>query len=161
MKCVKGRTFSEVICKRLCKLCANVSWCLIGLTVVLGKQLYRDSFWLTQKRLFALQRRHDSWKGFKITTQQRSSAAWFTRMAHEHLTNFLQFLLACKILCKQVFDKCVDSCAQFANQNGVNSQLAIRLEGSQRSNLNSKYLSGKYSDSFIWVYCVQHSYYYS
>ena len=66
----------------------------------------------------------------------------------------------CKILCKQVFHKCVDSCAQFVNQNGLNSQLAIRLGGSQRSNLNGKYLSGKYPDSFIWVYCVQHSYYY-
>ena len=35
----KGRTFSEVIRKSLCKLCANVNWRLIGLTVVLAKQL--------------------------------------------------------------------------------------------------------------------------
>ena len=60
-----------------------VNWRLIGLTVVLAKQLYHDSFRLSRKRLFALQRRYDSWKGFKITTQQRCSAAWFTRIAHE------------------------------------------------------------------------------
>ena len=58
-----------------------------------------------------------------------------------------------KILCKQVFHKCVDSCAQFVNQNGFNSQLAIGLGRSQWSNLNSKYLSGKCPDSFI--ICVQ------
>ena len=44
------------------------------------------------------------------------------------------------------------------NQNGLNSQLAIGLGGSQRSNLTSKYLSGKYPDSFIWIYCVQYTY---
>ena len=33
-------------------------------------------------------------------------------------------------------------CAQFVNQNGLNSQLVIRLGASQRSNLNSKYLGG-------------------
>ena len=70
----------------------------IGLTVVLAKQLYHDSFRLSRK---------------------------------------------------QVFHKCVDSCAQFVNQNGLNSQLAIILGASQRSNLNSKYLGGKYPDSFI------------
>ena len=52
----------------------NVNWRLIGLTVVLAKQRYRDSFRLSRKKLFALQRRYDSWKGFKITTQQRCSA---------------------------------------------------------------------------------------
>ena len=134
--------FRQIMC--------NVNWRLIRLTVVLAKQLYHDSFRLSRKRLFALQRRYDSWKGFKITTHQRCSAAWF-----------LQFLLACKktwkVLCKQVFHKCVDSWTQFVNQNGLNSQLASGLGGSQRSNLNSKYLSGKYPDSFIWVYCVQYA----
>jgi len=43
-----------------------------------------------------------------------------------------------KILCKQVLHKCVDSCASFLNQNGLNLQLAIALGGF----LNSKYLSG-------------------
>ena len=57
---------------------------------------------------------YDSWKGFKITTQQRFSAAWFTRIAHEQCTKFLQFLLACNrhqllLICKQVFHKYVDS----------------------------------------------------
>ena len=45
-------------------------------------------------------------------------------------------------------------------ENGLNSQLAIGLRGSQRrSNLNSKYLSGKCPDSFIWVYCDLYAYY--
>ena len=44
------------------------------------------------------------------------------------------------------------------NQTGLNSQLVIGLGGSQRSNLNSKYLSGKYPHSFIWVHCVQYTY---
>jgi len=30
-----------------------------------------------------------------------------------------------KILCKQLLHQCVDSCASFLNQNGLNSQLAI------------------------------------
>jgi len=30
-----------------------------------------------------------------------------------------------KILCKQVLHKCVDSCASFFNQNGLNSQLGM------------------------------------
>jgi len=30
-----------------------------------------------------------------------------------------------KILCKQLANQCVDSCASFLNQNGLNSQLAI------------------------------------
>ena len=34
-----------------------------------------------------------------------------------------------KILCKQVLHKCVDSCAGFLNQNGLNSQLAIGSGG--------------------------------
>ena len=34
-----------------------------------------------------------------------------------------------KILCKQVLHKCVDSCAWFLNQNGLNSQHAIELGG--------------------------------
>ena len=55
-----------------------------------------------------------------------------------------------KVLCEQVFHKCVDSFAQFVNQNGLNSQLLIGLGGSQpQSNLNSKYVSGKYPNSFI------------
>ena len=33
----------------------------------------------------------------------------------------------------------IDGCAQFVNQNGLNSQLPIRLGGSQRRNVNSKY----------------------
>ena len=87
----------------------------------------------------------------------RKSSHVFKCVIHNRI--FLwQFLLACKILCKQVSHKCVNSCAQFVNQNGLNSQLAIRLGGSQRSNLNSKYLGGKYPDSFIWVYCVQQRY---
>ena len=108
------------------QIMCNVNWRLIRLTVVLAKQLYYDSFQLSRKRLFALQQRFDSWKGFKITTQQRCSAAWFTRIAHEQQTNFLQFLQACNlhqlllILCKQVFHKYVDSCASFMNQNGLN-----------------------------------------
>ena len=43
--------FMQIMC--------NVNWCLIGLTVVLAKQLYHDSFRLSRKRLFALQRRYD------------------------------------------------------------------------------------------------------
>ena len=76
---LKGRTFypQKTWHGRLCKLC--IPW----LTVVLAKQLYHDSFRLSQKRLFVLQRRYDSGKGFKITTQQRLSAAWFIRIAHE------------------------------------------------------------------------------
>ena len=110
--------FMQIMCK--------VNWRLIGLTVVLMKQLYHDSFRLSRQRLFALQRRYDSWKEFKITTQQRCSAARFTRIAHKQYTNFLQFLLACNrhqlllILCKQVFHKYVDNCASFVNQNGLN-----------------------------------------
>jgi len=30
-----------------------------------------------------------------------------------------------KILCKQLLHQCVDNCASFLNQNGLNSQLAI------------------------------------
>jgi len=30
-----------------------------------------------------------------------------------------------KILCQQLLHRCVDSCASFLNQNGLNSQLAI------------------------------------
>jgi len=30
-----------------------------------------------------------------------------------------------KTLCKQLLHQCVDSCASFLNQNGLNSQLAI------------------------------------
>ena len=75
---LKGRTFSEVIRTwKFMQLMCNVNWRLIGLSVVLPKQLYHDSFRLSQKRLFALQRRYDSWKGFKINT-----AKMFSCMIH-------------------------------------------------------------------------------
>ena len=64
----------------------NVNWRLIRLTVLLAKQLYRDSFWLSRKRLFALQRRYDSWKGFKITTQQRCAVALLFNVFNTHTT---------------------------------------------------------------------------
>ena len=58
MKCVKGRTFLEVIREKhnlevLMQIVPH--W-----TVVLAKQLYHDSFRLSRKILFALQRRYDS-----------------------------------------------------------------------------------------------------
>ena len=62
MKCVDGRTFSKVIRKKnttwkFMQIMCNVNWRLIGLTinygltVVLAKQLYHDSFGLSWKRL--------------------------------------------------------------------------------------------------------------
>ena len=72
IKCVKGRTFSEDIRKKH-NLRVYANYVQYELTpVVLAKPLYHDSFRLSQKRLFALQRRYDS-KGFKIATQQRCS----------------------------------------------------------------------------------------
>ena len=68
-------TRKKPLAPRVMQIVCNVNWRLIGLTVVLAKQLYHDSFRLSRKRLFALQWRYDSWKGFKITTQQRCSAA--------------------------------------------------------------------------------------
>jgi len=65
-----------------------------------------------------------------------------------------------KIHCRQVLHKCVDSCAWFLKQNGLNSQLAIGLgEYSTKQLMKSKYLSGilvlKYPDSFSCFYWVQ------
>ena len=60
-------TFSEVIRKNHdLEVYANYEQfeltphSVIGLTVVLAKQLYHDLFQLSRKRLFALQRRYDS-----------------------------------------------------------------------------------------------------
>ena len=77
IKCVKGRTFSEDIRKKH-NLRVYANYVQYELTphwaVVLAKPLYHDSFRLSRKRLFALQRRYDS-KGFKIATRQRCSPA--------------------------------------------------------------------------------------
>jgi len=67
-----------------------------------------------------------------------------------------------KILCKQLLHQCVDSCASFLNQNGLNSQLAMGWGGYSTKHLNGKYLSGtlvlKYPDSLICFYCVQYAF---
>ena len=81
--------------------------------------------------------------------------------------NFVISVISCnwkktwKILSQQVLRKCVDSCAWFLNQNGLNSYLAIGFGGSQQSNLNSNYLSREWFNTRtttckvrrIW-YCV-------
>ena len=64
MKCVKGRTFSEVYIRKKhdlgdnvqCELTPHWTDCCFGE----AKQLYHGSFRLSRKRLFALQRRYDS-----------------------------------------------------------------------------------------------------
>ena len=122
INCIKGYTFSEVIRKKHnlkvyaihveCKLMPR--WAV----VLTWSHFSRILFRLSQKRLFALQRRYDSWKGFKFATRQRCSAALFTRSLTSSKRISCNFW---KTLSQQVLHKRVDSCAWFLNQNGLNS----------------------------------------
>ena len=53
----------------------KVAWRVVIRLWDFAKEVYHESFWLSLKRLFALKRRYDSSKGFKIETKPRCSAA--------------------------------------------------------------------------------------
>ena len=91
--------------------------------------VYHDSFWLSRKGLFALQRSYDSWKGLR--SQHGKDFQLHNLLGSPRPVNkprtisaslYKVIAISCKkmskILCKQLLHQCVDRCASFLNQNG-------------------------------------------